>query len=72
MKENSNFRETLAVLRERFGKDTINAKELAEYLDQTASVVCNAIRAGKIPGKKVGHNFVIPLTQLAHWETERT
>lgn len=71
MQEHKNFRETLAVLKEHFaGKDAINAKELAKYLGQSPPTVREAIRQGEIPGRKVGHTYIITLNQLAHWETE--
>lgn len=71
--EHRNFRETLSVLKERFpGKEAINAKELARYLGQSPPVVREAIRTGTIPGRKIGHKYIITLNQLAHWETEET
>lgn len=73
MKETQNFRETLASLRERFpSKDSINAKELARYLGQSEPKTCSAIKKGTLPGRKVGHTYIITLNQLAHWETERS
>lgn len=69
MKEKSNYRDTLAALREHFGKEAINAGELAEYLGLSKPTVSDKIKSGELPGKKVGHTFVISLIQLAQWET---
>lgn len=68
MKEKSNYRDTLAALREHFGKDAINAGELAEYLGQSRPTIYAAIKKGTIPAKKVGHTYIITLVQLAQWE----
>lgn len=68
MREPQNFRETLAALKEHFGKDAINAKELAAYLGQSAPTIREAIRQGEIPGRKVGNTYIITLIQLAQWE----
>lgn len=71
MKENKNFRETLATLKERFpGKDSIDGSELAKYLGKSPPTIYESLRKGELPGKKVGKNYVTTLIQLAHWECE--
>lgn len=72
MRENEGYRETLMLLRERFGgKDSITARELAEYVGMDYQTVQQYIRGGKLPGELVGRRYVITIIQLARWETKR-
>lgn len=68
-RETPYFREILEELLVVFdGKRNINAKEYAEYLGINLPKVCDMIRAGKLPGMKIGNEFSIPLTSIARFE----
>lgn len=72
MSENEGYRETLLMLRERFGgKDCITARELAQYIRRDYQTVVRYIREGKLPGYFVGRIATVPITQLALWETKK-
>lgn len=72
MRENEGYRETLATLRERFGgKDSISAKELSEYVGLNYQVTQNYIKKGLLPGQFLGRRYVVTITQLAWWETQK-
>lgn len=72
MRENEGYRETLMILRERFGgKDSITAREFSEYIGLDYQITQRYIKENKLPGRKVGRRYIILITQIARWETQR-
>ena len=71
-KEHANYRETVAMLRERFnGNDSISGVQLAKYLGMNPAVCYREISNGNLPGKKIGKIYVITISQLANWECKK-
>lgn len=54
-------------LRERFGKDSLNAKEFGKYLGKNPMYVAEKIRRREFPGYCDGHTFTIPVDSIALW-----
>lgn len=55
-------------LKERYGKNSLTAKEMAEYIGMTPAYVCQKINDHVLPGYKDGRTYVIPIDSLAIWE----
>lgn len=54
-------------IREKYGKESLNACEFAEYLGHTRQYVCEKIRRRELPGFCAGHSFTIPIDSIALW-----
>ena len=57
-------------IRERFGKDFLNAGEFAEYLGKSRLTVYAGIRSKHLPGQRYEHSYTIPAESIAIWETK--
>lgn len=55
-------------IRDRFGKDFLNAGEFAEYLGITRQSVYAGIRSRHLPGQRYEHSYTIPVESIALWE----
>lgn len=71
-RESPYFREVVAELFEKFGKENLNVKEYSNYLGKDPSTVATAIRKGQLPGKAIGGEkkpeYIIPIKSIALYE----
>ena len=61
-------RELAQELKERYGKNSLTAKEMADHLGVTPEYVCQKISDHVLPGYKDGRTYVVPIDSLAIWE----
>lgn len=67
LEERTLSKEIAQQIRERYGKDSLNACEFAEYLGRTRQFVCEKIRRRELPGFCIGQAFTIPVDSIALW-----
>jgi hypothetical protein len=67
IEERTLSKEIAQQVREKFGKECLNAKEFATYLGRTQEYVAEKIRRRELPGYCIGHSFTIPIDSIAIW-----
>ena len=67
LEERTLSKEIAQQIRDKFGKECLNAKEFADYLGRTRQYVCEKIRRRELPGYCAGQSFTIPVDSIALW-----
>ena len=67
LEERTLAKELSQQIKDKYGKDSLNACEFAEYLGRTRQYVCEKIRRRELPGYCAGHSFTIPVDSIALW-----
>lgn len=56
---------------ERFGREVMTAREVADYLQLNKSTVYRLAREGKLPGARVGHAWRFKRSLIDEWIASR-
>lgn len=70
LEEKATINEIADSLHERFGKNSLDAGEFADYLGLARQTVCKKIKANLLPGMRLGgKSYIIPVASIALWES---